>query len=80
MNILSLHFADAIANKLRLAKFGVTILPAEGGAGGVSILIAIVKRKHLKDVMKIAESIDKRAFISIQQSRPYRGYTHGSRV
>lgn len=80
INIVSLHHTDKIADKLRLANFGVTILPAEGSAGGVSILLVIVKRKHQKKVMEIAESIDKHSFITIQQAIPYRGYTHGSRV
>ena len=80
INIVSLHKTDEIANKLRTSKFGVTILPAEGSAGGVSILLVIVKRKYQKNVMKIAESIDSKSFITIQQSMPYRGYTHGPRV
>lgn len=80
INIVSLHHTDTIANKLRQAKFGVTILPAEGSVGGVSILLVIVKRKYQKKVMEIAESVDKHSFITIQQSMPYRGYTHGSRV
>ncbi len=80
INIVSLHHTDQIADKLRTAKFGVTILPAEGSTGGVSILLVIVKRKYMKKVMEIAESIDKRSFITVQQSMPYRGYTHGPRV
>lgn len=80
VNIVSLHHTDDIASKLRSSKFGVTILPAEGGSGGVSILIVIAKRKHQKEIMKIVESVDKRAFITVQQSRPYRGFVHGSRV
>jgi len=80
INIVSLHHTDKIANKLRQAKFGVTILPAEGSVGGVSIILLIVKRKYQKKVMEIAESIDNKAFITIQQSIPYRGYLHGSRV
>ncbi len=80
INIVSLHHTDDIANKLRSSKFGVTILPAEGGSGSVSILIVIAKRKHQKAIMKIVESVDKRAFITVQQSRPYRGFVHGSRV
>ncbi len=80
VNIVSLHHTDKIADKLRQAKFGVTILPAEGSAGGVSILLVIVKRKYTKQVMQIAESIDKRSFITIQQSIPFRGFTHGARV
>jgi uncharacterized protein YebE (UPF0316 family) len=80
INIISRHHTDVIADKLRMAKFGVTILPAEGSAGGVSILIVIIKRKFLKDLMKIVESTDKHAFITVQQSQPFRGYIHGSRV
>ncbi len=80
INIVSLHHTDQIADKLRAAKFGVTILPAEGSVGGVSILLVIVKRKHQKKVMQIAESVDKHSFITIQQAVPYRGFTHGSRV
>lgn len=80
INIVSLHHTDDIANKLRSSKFGVTILPAEGGSGGVSILIVIAKRKFQKQIMKIVESVDKRAFITVQQSMSYRGFVHGSRV
>ncbi len=80
INIVSLHHTDDIANKLRSSKFGVTILPAEGGSGGVSIVIVIAKRKFQKQIMKIVESVDKRAFITVQQSMPYRGFVHGSRV
>lgn len=80
INIVSLHHTDDIANKLRSSKFGVTILPAEGGSGSVSIVIVIAKRKFQKQIMKIVETVDKRAFITIQQSIPFRGFVHGSRV
>lgn len=80
INIVSLHHTDEIADKLRIENFGVTILPAEGKAGEVSILLVIVKRKYQRKVMDIAESVDKRSFITVQQSVPYRGYVHGSRV
>ena len=79
VNIISKHFTDAIADQLRKLKHGVTILPAEGSAGGVSILIIIIRRKDLKEVMNIVESIDKHAFVTVQHSRPYRGFIHGSR-
>lgn len=80
INIVSLHHTDEIANKLRISKFGVTILPAEGSSGGVSIVMVISKRKFQKQIMKIVESVDRRAFITVQQSMPYRGFVHGSRV
>lgn len=80
VNIVSLHYTDEIAKKLRESKFGVTILPAEGSSGGVSILLVIIKRKYQKDLVKLVESIDKRAFITIQPSIPYRGFIYGTRV
>lgn len=79
INIISKHFSDKIANALRSSKYGVTIVPAEGGTGGLAILIIIIRRKDMKMVRKIIDSIDSAAFITIQHSRPYRGFIHGSR-
>lgn len=79
LNIISRHFTDKIADKLRLSKYGVTILPAEGGSGGISILVIIIRRKDLKYVQRIIDDIDKNAFVTIQHSRPFRGFIHGSR-
>lgn len=79
INIISKHFADKIANKLRSSKYGVTLIPGEGGSGGMSILIAIIRRKDMKSVMKLIDTVDNDAFITIQHSRPYRGFIHGAR-
>ena len=79
INIISKHFTDKIADALRMSKFGVTILPAEGSTGGVSILVVIIRRKDQKSVMKIIESVDPDAFITLQQARAFRGFIHGSR-
>ncbi|MBZ0180351.1 MAG: DUF5698 domain-containing protein [Melioribacteraceae bacterium] len=79
LNIISRHFTDQIADMLRKSKYGVTILPAEGGSGGVSILVIIIRRKDLKYVQKIIDGIDNNAFVTIQHSRPFRGFIHGSR-
>ncbi|MCX6150028.1 MAG: DUF5698 domain-containing protein [Ignavibacteriales bacterium] len=79
LNVISRHFTDKIADALRSAHIGVTILPGEGGAGGVSILVVVIKRKLQRKVMKIVESIDPHAFISVQPSVPYRGYINGAR-
>ena len=79
LNIISLHHTDDIANTLRKSKYGVTILPGEGGAGGVSVIVLISPRKQQKKVIKLIESIDKNAFISVQSSIPYRGFRHGAR-
>lgn len=79
LNVISLHHTDDIANQLRKSRFGVTILPAEGGAGGVSVIVLIVSRKQQKKVINLIESIDKKAFITVQGAIPYRGFKQGVR-
>ena len=46
---------------------------------GMSILMTIIRRRDLKGVRNLIESIDKDAFITIQHSRPYRGFIPGVR-
>ena len=72
LNVISRHFTDKIADALRKSKFGVTILPGEGGTGGVSVMIVILARKHQGQVIELIESIDNEAFITVQYSLPYR--------
>jgi uncharacterized protein YebE (UPF0316 family) len=79
LNVISKHHTDKIANALRKSKFGVTILPGEGGTGGVSVMVVIIARKLQGKVIKLIESIDKEAFITVQYSLPYRGFFHSNR-
>jgi uncharacterized protein YebE (UPF0316 family) len=79
MNIISRYYTDQIADTLRKLKYGVTILPAEGGSGGVAVIVSIIPRKIQKKVIEQIEKIDKNSFITIQHSLPYRGFMHGSR-
>ncbi|MDO8548603.1 MAG: DUF5698 domain-containing protein [Ignavibacteria bacterium] len=65
LNIISKHFTDQIAGKLRRSKYGVTILLGEGGTGGVSIIVVITARKYQKKVIHLIESVDKDAFITV---------------
>lgn len=79
LNIISKIATDKIIEALRKEKFGVTVLPAYGVSGTVSIVVVIVPRKHQKKIIKLVESIDANAFITVQHSLPYRGFIHGSR-
>lgn len=79
LNVISKHHTDEIADMLRKARFGVTILPGEGGAGGVAVMVVISTRKRQRDVINMIEAIDKKAFITVQSALPYRGFFHGSR-
>lgn len=79
LNVISRFSTDKIVDTLRLKKYGVTILPGEGGSGGVAIIVLITARKNQRKVIDIIESIDNKAFITVQHSLPYRGFTHGAR-
>jgi len=79
INIISRFASSKIAEALRNEKYGVTVLPAQGVSGEVSILVSIAPRKNQRKIISLIESIDKSAFITIQHSIPYRGFIHGSR-
>ncbi|MHC1739471.1 MAG: DUF2179 domain-containing protein [Ignavibacteriaceae bacterium] len=79
LSIISRMFTDEIATMLRKSKIGVTILPGEGGAGGVAILMVIIPRKKQKQVIRAIEEIDSSCFITVQSAMPYRGFIHGPR-
>lgn len=79
LNIISKIATEKIIEALRKEKFGVTVLPASGVSGSVSIAVVIVPRKHQKRIIKLVESIDANTFITVQHSLPYRGFIHGSR-
>ncbi|MGD8778673.1 MAG: DUF5698 domain-containing protein [Ignavibacteria bacterium] len=79
INIISQKLTREIAAKLRQSDFACTLIPTEGGFGNSSVAIAIVRRKDLRGVIKLVEEVDDKCFISVQHSRPYRGYIHGSR-
>lgn len=79
INIISRNHSTEIAEILRKNRYGVTSLPAEGTTGDLSILVTIIPRKYQKETIELIESIDKKAFITVQHSLPYRGFIHGSR-
>jgi len=79
VTIISKFNTDKIVYALRRAKIGATIIPGEGGTGGVAIIICVVARKQRAETIEVIESIDKYAFITVQSSLPYRGFIHGSR-
>ncbi len=79
INVISRLFTDEIADMLRLSKHGVTILPGEGGSGGVSIIMCIIPRKMQKKIIHSIEAIDKDSFITVQSAMPFRGFMHGAR-
>lgn len=75
LSIISLHYADPIADKLRQLKLGVTMLPGEGGSGGVAVILTLIPRKRQKEIIRTVKSIDPKAFITVHSTvTPYGGY------
>lgn len=79
ITVISRFKTDEIVDNLRTKKYGVTIIPGEGGSGGVSLINCIIPRRDLNSFIKYVESIDSSAFINLQSAIPYRGFLHGSR-
>ena len=79
VTIISKFLTDKIVFALRRSKICATIIPGEGGTGGVAIIICVVPRKLRKETISLVESIDNEAFITVQSSLPYRGFIHGAR-
>lgn len=79
LNIISISLSEKIIEALRNEKYGVTVLPASGAKGNITIIVVIVPRKFQKKVIALIERIDPKTFITVQHSLPYRGFIHGSR-
>lgn len=60
---------DEIVNRLRAAGYGVTSVDAQGAAGPVRLVYAVVKRKHIRRVMDIIHEVHPKAFITIEDVR-----------
>ncbi|GAB1442608.1 hypothetical protein MASR2M39_14440 [Ignavibacteriales bacterium] len=80
VSVVSLQKSEEIAAELRSSSFGVTSIPAVGLTGGTNIIMSVVDRKKMKGLINLVESIDPKAFISVQSSLPYRGYRPGARI
>lgn len=75
LRIISARRGNAVGEGLREAGFGVTELPGRGKDGMVMIIDISVRRREVKDVYQLVNSIDPDAFITMEDIRPlHRGY------
>lgn len=79
ITVISRFKTNEIVDDLRIRRYGVTVIPGEGGAGGVSLINCIIPRRELTAFIKNVEAIDSSAFINLQAAIPYRGFVHGAR-
>lgn len=60
---------DELMRRLHDAGYGVTGVNGEGANGPVKLVYTIVKRKHLKEVVRLIHATHPRAFLSVEDVR-----------
>lgn len=70
VNVVSKEKGHEIAQALRDQGYGVTELVGQGMNGTVDLVSTSVKRKQIKDVRRIIESVDQSAFITEDDFNP----------
>lgn len=69
LRIILSHGGDEMADKLRKAGFGVTIVNGEGASGSVTLLYTVIKRKDLDETANVIHSVNPKAFYSVEEIR-----------
>lgn len=63
------HGGEEVIQRLREAGFGVTGVDGQGSSGPVKLVYAVVKRKHIREVMEIIHHVHPKAFITVEDAR-----------
>jgi len=75
VRIISISPLQLLPNELRNEGYGVTTLEGRGASGPVHILFSIISRKKVNEFIKLALTIEPKAFISVEDVRSsYSGY------
>ena len=75
VRIISSEQGDAVARALREGGFGAKELYGRGRESPVEIVEAIVPRKSVPDVIRLAEEADERVIVAVSEARTVqRGY------
>jgi uncharacterized protein YebE (UPF0316 family) len=69
LRIILAHDATELMSQLHDAGFGVTSLDAHGTSGDVKIIYTVIRRRDLKNVLKITGKAAPKAFISVEEVR-----------
>jgi len=75
LRIISAKGGAHIAHALREAGFGATEFPAVGGAGKVAFVISVVRRRRVREALRVINEICPEAFVTMEMPRSIqRGY------
>jgi uncharacterized protein YebE (UPF0316 family) len=69
VNIVSMGKSLPVAEAIRVAGFGATRSAGEGNTGTVGIVRVVVKRRDAAQVMDIAQEVDPRSFVTVEEVR-----------
>jgi len=77
VRVVSRYNVQHIAEVIRDAGYGATVEWGYGREGSVGMVLTIVRRQEVDEVCRLADEIDPRAFVSIDETRAVRrGYMH----
>lgn len=81
VRIISRYKAQQVVDRIHEAGFGATVGWGHGRGGTVGMILAIVRRKEVEELYKLAEAVDAEAFITVEDARAVRrGYMHMTRL
>lgn len=60
---------EDLAQRLRSAGYGVTVVNGMGAEGGVKLLYTVIQRKNLDAITKVIKSINPNSFYSVEELR-----------
>ena len=69
LRVILPHDGDSLAQRLRGAGYGVTVVNGMGSVGEVKLLFTAIPRKNLERVVEIVKSVSPRAFYSVEELR-----------
>ena len=69
IRVISRAKLQLLPGALRSEGFGVTTVEGKGAAGKVNIIFSTIPRKKLKRYIKMVDSVDPEAFISVEDVR-----------
>ncbi|MCG6166777.1 DUF2179 domain-containing protein [Leptospira sp. FAT2] len=69
LRIISPEHGEEIADKLSKAGYGVTTMNGQGSRGPVKIVFTVLKRKKIRQAMRIVQTVEPDVFYSIENAR-----------
>jgi uncharacterized protein YebE (UPF0316 family) len=75
IRIISMAKGQEIAQQVRQAGYGATLVQAEGQSGPVFVTSVVTHRRQTGDVIRLVNKVDATAFVTIEEARRVvRGY------